>query len=134
MRYIRIDALRGHVQTFVASVRGSSAAELPRTTQDLELGETSRRTQASVSKPLVTPLHTTIASPFSGSTLHGDGLGEPSEKEQDGGSAQESKNADKEKVSLVIHPIAPVHNRRWGKPESYVIFNSSMKHSDGPRG
>jgi len=143
MNRIRMGSLGGRVQAIVVPMRGGSAAEpdmrLPSTTQDLELEETRRRTQASVSRPRVTPIDTTIAakiqkdtlaSPFSGSTLNGDGLDELSEKQQDGGSSQESKNA----IEYPKYPIIPRHCRRWEKPEPYVMLNSSMKYSDGPRG
>jgi len=137
MNHFHMDSLSGRLQAIVAPIRGGSAAEhdmrLPRTTQDLESEETGRRTQALVSRSRVTPIDTTIASkfrkdslasPLSGGTLYDGELDEPSEKQQDGGSVQDSKNADEEEGSLIKYPIAPQHCRRWEKPESYVIFNS----------
>jgi len=147
MDHIRMNSLSGHMQAIVAPMRGGGAAEhdmrLPRTIQDLELEETGRRAQALVSKSRVTPIDTTIASkfrkeslasPFSGSTLNGDGLDEPSEGQQDGGSPQESKNAYKEEELPVKYPIIPTRCRRWEKPGPYVMLNFCMKYSDSPRG
>jgi hypothetical protein len=152
MNYNRMDSLTGVLQAMVAPSRGSSAAhdlqQLPRTRQDVTLEETSRRAQASASHPRVTPINTTITSairkdtlgsPLSGRTLYGDELDEPHEKQQINETQQNSKidlpvvdSPNQEDAEWPLKwPIAPQYCRRWGKPESYVIFNSSTKPSDG---
>ena len=152
MNTIRMDSLSGVLQAIVAPSRGSSAAhDLPRTRQDLALEETSRRAQASASHRRVAPIDTTITppirketlgSPLSGRTLYGDELDEPYEKQQNSAKVLDSKIdlpvespiQEQEEDLPFKYPIAPQHCRRWGKPESYVIFNFSTRPSDRIRG
>ena len=113
-----------------AIVTPSSAAhdmqQLPRTRQDVTSEETSRRAQASASRAILPE-----------KTLHGDKLGEHLEAQQNGGNAQDieanlpSSNSSRGEEELKKYPIAPQFCRRWGKPESYVIPDLSMKLSDG---
>ena len=142
MNHICMESLSGRLQAIVAPMCGSSATDqLPRTRQDVV--ETSKQAQSSVSNPRVPPIDTaiaskirkgTLASPLSGTTLNGGGFDEPSEGQKDGGSSQESKNADEEEETPVKYPIIPGKCRRWEKPESYVMLKFSMKYSDGPCG
>jgi hypothetical protein len=152
MNYIRMDSLTAALQAMVAPSRGSGAAhdlqQLPRTRQEVTLDETSRRAQASASHPRVAPINTTITSairkdalgsPLSGrTTLYGDELDEPHEKQQNNGNPQDSKtdlhvdSPNKEDAEWPLKwPIAPQYCRRWGKPESYVILDLSTKLFDG---
>jgi len=108
----------------------------------LALEETSRRAQASASHPRVTNTTTTSVirkdnpgSPLSERTLDVD---EPHEKQKNSRNPQDSKpnlhvdipKQDDEKWPLKW-PIAPQHCRRFGKPQRYVVFEFSMKLSDG---
>jgi hypothetical protein len=145
-----MDSLTGVLQAIVAPARGEAdLQQLPRTMHDVTLGETDKRTQASVSNPRVTPINTTITppirrntvgSPLSEKTPYGDELDEPHEKQQHSGSAQGSKtdlpvdSPNQEEEWPPKYPIAPQHCRRWGKPESYVVSNFSMRVSEGMRG
>lgn len=152
MNHIRMGSLVERLHAMVGPARGSSAAadtQLPRTRQDVILEETGRRAQASVSNPRLTPINTaiepairkyTLGSPLSGKTLYGDELDEPQEKQQNDGNVQESKaelpvdSPNQEEEPPLKYPIAPQHCRRWGKPESYVLFSLFTRFSDGMRG
>lgn len=146
MNHIRMGSLTERLHAIVAPMHDSGDAadmQLPRTRQDVALGETGRRAQASVSNPRVTPINTsirairkdTIGSPLSGRTLYGDELDEPYEKQQEDGKAQEGKlelpvvdSPDQEDEEWPIkYPRAPQHCRRWEKPESYVVFKISCE-------
>ena len=71
--------------------------------------------------------------------LYGDGFDEPHEKQQDIVNEQKSRPvvddpAQEEEEWPMKYPIAPQHCRRWGKPETYVVFKISWEKFDGLRG
>ena len=157
MNHIRMDSLTERLQAIVAPRRGSGDAadmQLPRTRQDVVLEETGRRAQALTLSRRVTPIDTSVparkdaGSPLSGKTLYGDGFDEPHEKQQDDVNEQESKPVVDEQESKPMvddptqeedewpmkYPIAPQHCRRWGKPETYVVFKFPGKDFNGLRG
>jgi len=144
MNHFHMDSFSRCLQAIVTPMGGGGAAaddmQLPRTWQDVMLEETRRQAQASVSSPINSTTASnkiraeTLGSPLSEKTLYGDELNEVREKQQDSGNAQESKIADEEKEWPVKYPIAPQHSRRKEKPGPYVVFNFSMKYSDGPCG
>jgi hypothetical protein len=145
MNHIRMEPLTGLARAVIARSRGGSAAHdlqlLPRTIQDVALDATSRRAQASTSHLRITPTITSairndsLGSPLRGRTLYVD---EPYENQQNDGNQQDSNldlpvdSPNQEDTEWPLKwPIAPQYCRRWGKPESYVIFVVSTKLSDG---
>ena len=139
MDQIRMSSFAGVFAAIVAPAHGSGTSadlqQLPRTRQDVVVEETTLRAEAPVSNPRVAPINTPAIEdrglPLSGGNLHGDALDEPHEAQPNVGNSRE-KNAYQAVDRYPIKwPIAPQHCRRWGKPETYVIFNLSAKSPDG---